>query len=187
MLTVIDLSKALIIPVVTDCPSPSALPIATTCWPTVIVSESASSAIAILLSVSEDISDNDTATTAISWSDLEPLTVALTASSSTNTHFKLDTLSTTCALVTIRSSVSFFPTMIPVPLVEASYCCCPPQLNIDEELPVTDVVPLRATIAGSAAEATVSTFIEPAERLASPSALSWSVVAVILLATVDIL
>ena len=77
--------------------------------------------------------------------------------------------------------------MIPVPLVEASYCCCPPQLNIDEELPVTDVVPLRATIAGSAAEATVSTFIEPAERLASPSALSWSVVAVILLATVDIL
>ena len=31
LLTVIDLSNALIIPVVTDCPSPSALPIATTC------------------------------------------------------------------------------------------------------------------------------------------------------------
>ena len=66
MLTVIDLSRALIIPLVTDCPSPSALPIATTCWPTAIVSESASSAIAILLIVSDGISDNDTATTAIS-------------------------------------------------------------------------------------------------------------------------
>ena len=66
LLTVIDLSRALIIPLVTDCPSPSALPIATTCWPTAIVSESASSAIAILLIVSDGISDNDTATTAIS-------------------------------------------------------------------------------------------------------------------------
>ncbi len=117
---------------------------------------------------------------------MEPFTVALTDSSSTNTHFKLDTLSTTCALVTIRSSVSFLPTIIPVPLVEASYCCCPPQLNIEEELLVTDVVPFSATIAGSAADATLSTFIEAVERSASPKALSWSVVVPILLATVEI-
>jgi len=40
-------SFALIIPVVTDWPSPNALPIATTCCPTLISDESSSSAIAI--------------------------------------------------------------------------------------------------------------------------------------------
>ena len=86
LLTVIDLFNALIIPVVTDCPSPRALPITTTCCPTVTSSESPSSAIAILLKVSELISEILTATTAISLSDLEPFTVALTDESSTNTH-----------------------------------------------------------------------------------------------------
>ena len=47
LFTVIDLSRALIIPLVTDCPSPSALPIATTSCPTTTFSESPSSAIAI--------------------------------------------------------------------------------------------------------------------------------------------
>ena len=98
----------------------------------------------------------------------------------------MDTLSTTCALVTIRSSVSFLPTIIPVPLVEASYCCCP-QPYIEDEL-LTVVVPLRATIAGSAACATLSTFIdEYCERLVSPLALISSLVTLsILLVTVEI-
>ena len=95
-------------------------------------------------------------------------------------------MSTTCALVTIRSSVSFLPTIIPVPLVDASYCCCPPQLNIEDELLVTDVVPLSATMAGSAADATLSTFIADVDRLVSPNVFNWSVVVPILLETVDI-
>ena len=66
MLTVIERSFALIIPVVTDWPSPNALPIATTCCPTLISDESSSSAIAILDAVSDEISVNDTAATAIS-------------------------------------------------------------------------------------------------------------------------
>ena len=66
LLTVIERSFALIIPVVTDCPSPNALPIATTCCPTLISDESSSSAIAIVEAVSEEISVKATAATAIS-------------------------------------------------------------------------------------------------------------------------
>ena len=111
---------ALIIPFVTDWPSPSALPMATTSWPSVTSSESPSSAIEIWLIVELFISLRLTATTAISLSDLEPFTVQFTDSPSTNVHFKLLTPSITCAFVRRSSSVSLLPTIIPVPLVVAS-------------------------------------------------------------------
>ena len=93
---------------------------ATTCCPTLISDESSSSAIAILDAVSDEISLNDTAATAISRSDLEPLTEQLALVPSENTHLRLSILSTTCALVTISNSVSLLPTIIPVPLDVAS-------------------------------------------------------------------
>ena len=120
LLTVIERFVALIIPFVTDWPSPNALPIATTSCPMATSSLSASSAIAILLMVESLISERLIATTAISLSDFEPFTVALTDSPSTKTHFKSFTSLTTCAFVTTSSSLSFLPTIIPVPLVCAS-------------------------------------------------------------------
>ena len=75
------LFSALTHPEVTDCPYPSALPMATTCCPTTRSSELPICAILIWFRVSSGISDFRTATTARSLSASVPLIFALTASS----------------------------------------------------------------------------------------------------------
>ena len=74
--------NALITPVVTDWPYPNALPIAIAVSPTLMESESPTVATLIAFMVSEEISDNFTATTAKSLDESVPFTSALTVWSS---------------------------------------------------------------------------------------------------------
>ena len=136
----IVLFSALIHPEVTDCPS--ALPIATTCWPTIRSSELPICAILISLSVSSGISAFFTAITARSLSESVPLILALTASSRFRSPvssafsvsvsafitslpikhtLKVDAPSTTWLLVAIKSSSSLSPTIIPEPVAALLY------------------------------------------------------------------
>ena len=88
--------------------------------PTSTSDDEPSLAIEIALIVSALISSSLTATTARSLSVFIPFTTASTSVLSPNVTLRLFTFSTTCAFVTIRSSVSFAPIIIPEPLTPAS-------------------------------------------------------------------
>ena len=112
--------RALTYPTVTDCPYPNAFPMAITPWPTFKASESPIVATLIRLIVSAGISLSFTAITARSESESVPLMAAVTGSLSIKVTVSSLESSTTWLFVTIRSSSSFCPTIIPEPLLGTS-------------------------------------------------------------------
>ena len=118
--TLISLFNALTCPTVTLWPSPSALPIAITPWPIFKESESPSAAALILLFVSAEMLSSGTAITARSASESVPLIAASAVLSSANVTVRPSVSLTTWLFVTIRSSESFCPTMMPEPLLGTS-------------------------------------------------------------------
>ena len=118
--TLISLFNALTCPTVTLWPSPSALPMAITPCPIFKESESPSVAALILPFVSAEILSSGTAITARSASESVPLMAASAVLSSANVTVSPSESLTTWLFVTIRSSESFCPTMMPEPLLGTS-------------------------------------------------------------------
>ena len=104
-------------PVVTDCPYPSAFPIAIAGSPTFSSVESPSVATEIAFFVSSEIESSGTATTATSYSESVPLIFASTLLPSAKVTVSVSLPATTWLFVTTRSSESFCEMMIPVPEV----------------------------------------------------------------------
>jgi hypothetical protein len=100
-ISLITLSLALIIPYVTDCPMPSALPIATTLSPTSISSEFPILEILIFSKIFSSIFFLLTDTIAKSFDESTPLIEASTSSISLKATFKLFDAETTWLLVRI--------------------------------------------------------------------------------------
>ena len=118
--TLISLFNALTCPTVTLWPSPSALPMAITPCPIFKESESPSVAALILPFVSAETLSSGTAITARSASESVPLMAASAVLSSANVTVSPSESLTTWLFVTIRSSESFCPTMMPEPLLGTS-------------------------------------------------------------------
>ena len=113
--------NALITPVVTDCPYPSAFPMAIAGSPTFRLVESPRVATEIASSVSSEIFSIGTAITATSYWASVPLMFASTVDSSVKATVRVSLPATTWLFVTINNSVSVFPIIIPVP---APFDCC---------------------------------------------------------------